>query len=775
METVVISVLTGDQLEGMDTNNRLYYGVYDCSADRTIVFGPGSSSPSDAPSRLPTSNSTPVPTPKPTPDPTPLPVPTPVPTPDPTPVPTAEQSLSCPPAGEAMELTFNEGDVLKLAIAVAGGLCTLLEVDSASITSDDAAANLKPVGRSYNGNDWEPYSGSFAATSFDCTGGSASCMVSLLVPSSGRSYVLKPHTYPHTRTEADLHSRFLEKATFGPTRDDIASFNDASQWVSSQFEEPITSHRAFWRERMTAWHAESNFHTLLHTDACKEGARYRKYAFITTDYERFVSFAQSDVDSSKVIVSVDGIIRTIVDGPVGCGYSSSIDVPNLPMGEYEIVRRPLEGIFGKVHIRGPGGCRDLYFNGVYGNPRVQYNAAILPTTMAVDLNSNTIIPVLSGAFAFDNAPEKDGEEEMLQVTADFSDNACPSGIPGAPETAIFGITTDESGATEYWLHSTTLTFVNNDLDSPIPDGGKSMVTKTKNATDRMQAVCSNVPRTFLNEESCFLAEDACFRQDIDDVSISLDLESLQIIHEATGGAGGADTRYVYAIEGLINEYPLTEYPCTAGTRSRWMKVSDCSGGPLMGSSTTIIFQSLIQNAEDGNALLRDVFFPFNGVSCAANDRDTFNFKVTVGGVCWENVHPDHHQVYDFTYWTENHPGNGPNFNPIEDVAENPNATAGSWSVTTPFVLFYPDWHSMQRWYNNKGNFPSLGKIGDQTSFKALPAELIQESIALAFRADYSLLTVDDGKVVVCGSPFEVASIHGSDARPMAAGGFDMNT
>ena len=43
--------------------------------------------------------------------------------------------------------------------------------------------------------------------------------------------------------------------------------------------------------------------------------------------------------------------------------------------------------------------------------------------------------------------------------------------------------------------------------------------------------------------------------------------------------------------------------------------------------------------------MRDIFFPFAGTTCDSGDVDSFDFKVQVGAQCWENVHPDHLQVY----------------------------------------------------------------------------------------------------------------------------------
>jgi T5SS/PEP-CTERM-associated repeat protein len=278
------------------------------------------------------------------------------------------RSYSCPtsPNETTVVTTFYEGDVLELGKSSGGELCTLAEVSSAAVSgrrlqSMGIELDLKPLGRSYNGNDWEPYGGDHSNLKYDCAQGL--CRVQLPSPSNGRSYALKPYAAPVLSSDS-IKARFLEKATFGPTKQDIANFGSETGWLSQQFEMPVTSHRAVFRQHMTHWHSESNYNTLLHTNPCSAGARFRRYAFVSVDSDRELTITTTS--SSKVVLSVDGEKRTVVDGPVQCGNWEG-PKSNLGDGTYTLCWNPLDGIDGRVMLRTSNNCDcELFFGGVYG-------------------------------------------------------------------------------------------------------------------------------------------------------------------------------------------------------------------------------------------------------------------------------------------------------------------------------------------------------------------------------------------------------------------------
>ena len=424
--------------------------------------------------------------------------------------------------------------------------------------------------------------------------------------------------------------------------------------MTDQFEMKMTSHRAFYRQHLTHWHQETSYHSLLDTNACEKGARFRKYTFISTDIDRMMTITVSPNDSSKLIIAVDGQTRSIVEGPAQCGNWEG-PKSDLPEGEYQICYHPLDGLEGIVRVKSINNNCDceLFFGGTYGNPIVQFDDVHLPDLPTIDLNDENIVPVLSDRFF-----NSDVETEMLQLSSSLTDSYCDeiSGIiPGAPEILRVGVTTNDSGGKDYWIHTTSFQLRSNEIGSPLPDGGKDAMTATADAPyERMMTACSSAPRTFLNEDSCILSDNACYDGEGPDVDIILNLENLEKIHTATGGAGGEDTRYVYVVEGLRidnDSLEYIDYPCTAGGFSRWIRVENCTDVTAIGKDTKTIFEELLGDSSDSkNELVKDVFFPLAGKECDSDDSTFSEFSIFLNGQCWQNTHPHNYQVFDMTYW-----------------------------------------------------------------------------------------------------------------------------
>lgn len=172
------------------------------------------------------------------------------------------------------------------------------------------------MARSYTGFNWEASAGEFSTLKFECT--KDVCYTTLPTPPTGAYYQATTFSAP-PRSNADVIARFLEQTTFGPTRSDISTFSgDASnlamaKWVEAQQQRvPMTSHRAFFRERLNArMEAASPQGPVTHP--CQVGTRYRRFSFSTKDTDKYV-----DVKTvgNKRILSVDGFVRTIVKGPI---------------------------------------------------------------------------------------------------------------------------------------------------------------------------------------------------------------------------------------------------------------------------------------------------------------------------------------------------------------------------------------------------------------------------------------------------------------------------
>lgn len=154
-----------------------------------------------------------------------------------------------------------------------------------------------------------------------------------------------------------------------------------------------------------------------------------------------------------------------------------------------------------------------------------------------------------------------------------------------------------------FIHDPRYKIMENTLESPMRTGGGVVVEEFGSILgDEWTPKCANVPRSFLNEESCFLstAAYACAyrptkpRSKTEDPSsiFYVDQEKLKQVYEQTGG-GAPGTVYLYAVDGLrVDDDNTVTPPCQPRSRSRWVK-GPCSANPGAGlGSGTVQFLEL---------------------------------------------------------------------------------------------------------------------------------------------------------------------------------------
>ena len=164
-----------------------------------------------------------------------------------------------------------------------------------------------PVARSYQGHDWEVYAGEFSEKiQFDC--GTACNTTTLPVLEVDQRYELVSFT--HSIPDTDQIARFLEQATFGPTRRTIDAFPGYVEWIKEQIALPYTSHRRSYRSRLNHRKTTTSNQGVA-THPCKKGTRYRKYAFTDKDKKTLLEIRTDPVTSRKVLLR-DGQARTVL-------------------------------------------------------------------------------------------------------------------------------------------------------------------------------------------------------------------------------------------------------------------------------------------------------------------------------------------------------------------------------------------------------------------------------------------------------------------------------
>ena len=104
---------------------------------------------------------------------------------------------------------------------------------------------------------------------------------------SGEEYILESFTRPDVPTESSYSteelsaSRFLEQATFGPTREsinDLATNLDYEGWIVDQINTPHVTMREYYRKRTNPKYEFPYVLGAVGSGPCDLHSRWRRYA-----------------------------------------------------------------------------------------------------------------------------------------------------------------------------------------------------------------------------------------------------------------------------------------------------------------------------------------------------------------------------------------------------------------------------------------------------------------------------------------------------------------
>jgi hypothetical protein len=236
----------------------------------------------------------------------------------------------------------------------------------------------------------------------------------------------------------------------------------------------------------------------------------------------------------------------------------------------------------------------------------------------------------------------------------------------------------------------------------------------------------NVPKNFLNEESCiptiaqgssqFVSTNFRFTDTI-----------IRKFYELSG-------IYAYYVTGLTPRWK----PCEA-LKTRFMREEKLCSSPINSAdSGAQLLRSLIQKADtSAKPIVVDVFTNQDS-SCLAYNA---GIQIQIGTTCWTHVHNDLYSVFDFTSFAGVHPGGAYN---IQKFAQ-----------TGKSELIYPVSHrGTFRWDDNRANLAYLGIFGSESDFLLLPSQVQRIEIARYLNASSNgFVRYDD----LCGSRGEVAN------------------
>mmetsp|Transcript_6781 Transcript_6781/g.9027 ORF Transcript_6781/g.9027 Transcript_6781/m.9027 type:complete len:2086 (+) Transcript_6781:84-6341(+) len=672
-------------------------------------------------------------------------------------------AVNCPSIDEEPKIIAHGG--VFFAKTQTGVLCTLTKRTFVG----GVATSIVPLARSYDNNDWETAAGEFAFSTFmnqewNCHPNSCGIYLPDLLVSDGTAeeqYVLA--SYEYAIEKKDEVARLLESCTFGTTRGELESWDytapmDASiaTWVEEQMSTPLTSHREFWRER-TNQRVPKSFAIGMPDHPCDPLSTWRKYTFTKWDRSRedamfnYLEVVPLNNPGGPYLLKVNGHPRTVVDNIQFRNGGYLLNTAHI----YEVCNYPYtpsaKYLRGRLFLRTESGsCQEVDRSDA--NPLVNLTAASLHQD-----------PHLAGIHIL-QIPET---AELMPVNTHFSNNEefiLVNGLTDSSQEATcdavsLAIESDDAPVFAQLSDGTWLQFdprlrlEENTVNNPISDGGGSNYIISGEET-----LCSNVPRTFLNKDSCILSTEnsACGAIPPAENDIVLDQDNLLNIHNLTG-------RYVYEIQGLPvidHQEDTITHPCTADWRSRWeVTEGDCSS-PNPNSQMVSALHGLFAKSGDTNPYIRDITFPTSGIDCGSYEMYDVEIQIEYNSECWTHKHPEYRSVYDMTYWTrdDTHIGNRiaadfDRYNPIKKFIDL------DQSATLHFPAYHPTLgsnfnHAEARWEMNVAHFKYVGRFGDTIRFRDLPNELKQEAVSEYYSAG-------DGQsgsgVVVCGSPGEISN------------------
>ena len=348
---------------------------------------------------------------------------------------------------------------------------------------------------------------------------------------------------------------------------------------------------------------------------------------------RRISFIEEDDNDEHILKIIgggpfelvyDGSIRTVV-GNLTIDQSDYANYTFNPNFDYMLCGAPRQSIGDRLYIRlEDDECVTVQ------NPAVNLDGHENRVSTIFNIPGGTLEPIDN----WKNGEEINFKSKISMFDSPAFSSLCASvpAVRDEGDETVFGKLSDGT-----WLiFDPRIRLEANTPESPMIDGGKEAYL-----TSGGKAYCSNVPRTFLNENDCLLSSNACKPSSNSQVDILLENSTVSAINTLSG-------RYVYAIEGLLVKYDgiNLDHPCTPGLRSRWvpMNLTDCNLTPLYGNTTESLSE-LISNSGDRNPYMRDIYFPEEGKECEAGDTEP-EIEIEVDGVCWKRVHDEHMSIFD---------------------------------------------------------------------------------------------------------------------------------
>ena len=275
--------------------------------------------------------------------------------------------------------------------------------------------------------------------------------------------------------------------------------------------------------------------------------------------------------------------------------------------------------------------------------------------------------------------------------------------------------------TIYKFESTMRSF-----DNDLKNGNNFLIQSTIND---FPVLCSSVSENFLNSKYCTV-QNTCASNKYSG-RLHLNEQTFEKFYSLS-------RKYIYYVEDL--RLSSADLPCNDKT-TRW-KISNTSCDYESNINTTIkeLILKEINTSTDANIFIKDL-----DISHVCNNEDiSVGAKINFDGKCYQHVHKDYWNVYDFTFWTINHQGN------VEKRKQGERNPIRKFAELGSFLLKFPNSHPMSRWTSqSQKGFTYIGRYGDYIEFEDLPPSVQVSKVA----ENYGVQVIDenDGQIISCGS------------------------
>jgi hypothetical protein len=265
--------------------------------------------------------------------------------------------------------------------------------------------------------------------------------------------------------------------------------------------------------------------------------------------------------------------------------------------------------------------------------------------------------------------------------------------------------------------------------------------------------CPAVQMNFVNGPSC-IRQQGCAAKTYSSARFALNSTMLREFYRLSG-------KYVYYVTGLRLEDAYAVSPCTG--RSRWRKHATACGAGAAAAETNLdsgtkstIGGYITASPDTASPFVRDIEVVTGTCNALLNGVSAMGARIEISGVCWEHVHPHEFNVYDFSYWTVAHEGNGQAL-----AAGRPNPIAKHAEQLDAVNIDFPSHHVMKRWKDNQEKHRYIGRLDESVDFRYLATSVQSQQFAMHVGA--LGVTVDDG-AMACGSRAEASNQPQHDHR-----------